>query len=80
MSLFKIVQITEANVRTEMVSGLSWSAAFLAALQLCVKDRDCRYEILDQNDHIVFESYAKTDRGTRGFYLHRQARSRSVIN
>jgi hypothetical protein len=67
--VFKIVQITEANDRIELVSEVSWNDALMMPISLCAEDRVGRYEILDAGGEIVFESYNRSDRRTRGFVL-----------
>jgi hypothetical protein len=79
--MFKIVQITEVNDRIELATDLSWNQAFSTAISIVAKDRTaCRYEILDGDDRVFFESYAKSDRGTRGFILHKKPRSQNAVN
>jgi hypothetical protein len=79
--MFKIVQITEANDRIELASDLPWREALTLAISIVARDRTaCRYEILDLNGDIVFESYAKSARGTRGFILHKKPRSQNAVN
>jgi hypothetical protein len=78
--MYKIVQITEANDRIELASEFCWNDALMMAISLCAKDRECRYEILNESGEIVFESYNRSNRGTRGFVLHKKPRSQNTAN
>jgi hypothetical protein len=78
--MYKIVQITETNDRIEFASELFWNDALMTAIRLCATDRECRYEILNAEGEIVFESNNRSDRRTRGFILHNKPRSRTAMN
>jgi hypothetical protein len=80
---FTIVQIDESGARTEVASDLAWKEALLLAMQFCVKDRMRRYEIIDAQGGVMFESFLRSTRlGTpkRGIKIYRKPRHEILPN
>lgn len=59
---FTVVRIDALGVRTEIATDLAWKDALLLAMQFCVKDRTHRYEIVNAQGGVMFESFLKSTR------------------